>query len=93
VTESAKYQLRAQLPTQLATGSYQLWVHAGNGGQFGWSEPLEIDIVAPPKRRDRVIEFSGDDLQQTLDQLGQEGGGTVAFAKDANRSARHVRRW
>lgn len=81
VTESSNYQIRAQLPAQLAAGKYQLWVHAGSGGQFGWGGPLEIDIVASPIRSDRVIDFSGKDLQRVVDQIGQEGGGAVRLPR------------
>src|SRR6185295_14737665 len=32
----------------LANGSYQVWVHNGNGGQYGWSSPVTLTVQAPP---------------------------------------------
>ena len=77
VAEAEKYQLGVQLPSELAAGRYQLWVHAGNGGQYGWGEPLEIEVAAPAKPQNGVVEFTQGDLPQTVKELGAAGGGSV----------------
>ena len=88
-----RYTLRAELPADLAVGSYQLVVHNGSGGPMGWSEPLPFSIVARPAApsaqfdaRDggAVGDGDADDsraLQAVLDRAGAAGGGTVLLPR------------
>jgi hypothetical protein len=71
-----KYQLEVQLPDALEPGAYQLWVHAGKGGRFGWGGPVTLSVVAAPAPA-RVVQFSGGDLQAGVDQLARNGGGVL----------------
>lgn len=81
VSFAGKYQLLAELPAQLEPGSYQLWVHAGQGGPYGWGGPLPLAIRARPERKpDAPVAFSGGDLQAAVDRLAAAGGGTLKLA-------------
>lgn len=74
-----KYFLDVDLPGNLAPGSYQLWVHAGSGGQYGWSEPVDVDVVAPPKPSKPIVFQGGKPgaLQALVDRVAAEGGGEI----------------
>jgi polygalacturonase len=41
----------------LAAGSYEVWIHNGHGGRFGWSGPLALNVLskAPWAGQDRQI--------------------------------------
>lgn len=41
---SNPYRLELELPSDLSQGSYNVWVHNGGGGAYGWSAPLSIEI-------------------------------------------------
>src|SRR5262249_2823181 len=41
------YKVDFVVPISLAAGSYQLWVHNGHGGQYGWSSPVTLTVKAP----------------------------------------------
>ncbi len=77
VAQAAKYQLHVELPRQLEPGPYQLWVHAGSGGRFGWGGPLEFHVEKPQPAPSNSAAFKGGDLQQAVDQLAGTGGGTL----------------
>jgi hypothetical protein len=47
VTSANPYQVSFTIPTGLATGNYQVWVHNGHGGEYGWSSPVTLSVVAP----------------------------------------------
>jgi hypothetical protein len=46
VSSANPYQVSFVLPTGLATGNYQVWVHNGHGGEYGWSSPMTLSVVA-----------------------------------------------
>ena len=48
VTSANPYQVSFVVPAGLAAGSYQVWVHNGHGGEYGWSSPMTLGVVAPP---------------------------------------------
>lgn len=75
-----KYQLEVQLPGTLEPGTYQLWVHAGKGGRYGWGGPLAISVIAAPKPTP-TVEFRSGDLQAAVDQLARNGGGVLRLAE------------
>jgi len=79
-----KFDLTMSLPADLSPGDYQVWVHAGMGGQYGWSEPLAITVAAAATAPAKVVELTPSDelvpLQAQLDALGQAGGGTLQLA-------------
>lgn len=95
VVASNPYRLEANLPVELATGTYRLRAHNGTGGRFGWSEEVEFAVVEPLEVPDRVFPVDdyleaaqGNDRQAILlaiEAAAQHGGGTVQLA------ARHYR--
>lgn len=83
VTRAGPYCVAFRLPSDLAPGDHALRLHAGSGGDWGWSDPLPIRIAAaPPPPRDAAhiaAGAGGADLQRALDAAGRQGGGRVAL--------------
>lgn len=78
---NGKFSLRFALPDSLVPGDYQLWLHAGTGGDFGWSPPLAVRLAAPATATGKRMELPpGADIQQALDAAEAAGGGVVALA-------------
>jgi len=82
--QTGKYSLTVRMPAQLEPGTYQIWVHAGRGGAFGWGGPVGIRVeegrTTASSMQERVslpTDGHGVDLQRLLDQQLQKGGGTV----------------
>ncbi|MGD0766814.1 MAG: glycosyl hydrolase family 28-related protein [Tepidisphaeraceae bacterium] len=46
VISANPYQVSFVVPTGLASGNYQVWVHNGHGGEYGWSNPMTLGVVA-----------------------------------------------
>ncbi len=44
VVSANPYKIDFKVPTGLANGSYKVWVHNGDGGQYGWSEPVTLTV-------------------------------------------------
>jgi len=44
VTAANPYKVDFTVPTGLADGTYQVWIHNGHGGHYGWSGPLSLTI-------------------------------------------------
>ncbi len=66
------------MPKGLEPGQYQLWVYAGNGGKYGWGGPLPLEVrPESPSRPVRLTPFDGGNLQEAVDRLAADGGGTV----------------
>jgi len=92
VASAHAYQIVAPLP-QLSPGRYDLFVHNGTGGPFGWSEPAKVEVVARPANHPLpVFDVAGfgakaddglDDaqaIQQAIDAAVKAGGGEVKFS-------------
>jgi hypothetical protein len=86
--QTGKYSLTVHLPQQLEPGTYDVWVHAGRGGSFGWGGPLKLKIQAAPANRTPLPEpvsapTTGHpvDIQRLLDQQAGKGGGTVLLGE------------
>jgi hypothetical protein len=76
VRVAQKYQLEVQVPESLEPGRYQIWVHAGKGGRYGWGGPLALEVVSTAKASP-VVDFRGGDLQAAVDELGRGEGGVL----------------
>ena len=44
VTEVTPYRIKITVPENLAAGEYKVYVHNGHGGDYGWSEGLELTV-------------------------------------------------
>ena len=83
------YHCKFTLPHDIAPGQYQLWVHNGHGGQWGFGRPLMVNVAASqpwPTRQFDVRSFDavGDGVADdtsafagALAKAGESGGGVV----------------
>ncbi|MCX8157921.1 MAG: hypothetical protein N3J91_16025 [Verrucomicrobiae bacterium] len=83
------YEVRVSLPSELAPGDYDLFVHNGAGGEAGWGGPVKLAVALPVKPATnffnvREMGAHGDGfhddtaaLRRALVQAGAAGGGTV----------------
>ena len=82
VVQAGKYQVRVELPKLLEPGAYELRVHAGAGGAFGWGEPLPLTVRgAGDPAPDAVVNLQSGDVQQAVDRIAAAGGGTVNLSE------------
>ncbi len=86
VTNSNPYSLEATLPGNLSAGTYYLWAHNGTGGEYGWSERLEFEVVTQASLPTTVVYANdylpnatsdGDAIEQAIRAVQAAGGGTV----------------
>jgi hypothetical protein len=45
VTSVNPYRVQFTVPSSLAPGTYEVWVHNGHGGNYGWSGPLAFTVA------------------------------------------------
>ena len=83
--QGGKYSLSFAVPDSLAPGSYEVWVHAGQGGAWGWGGPIPLHVRVPEKAQPAPVklgtEVIGRQLQQALDEAGRRGGGEVHISQ------------
>ncbi|MBC7914929.1 MAG: T9SS type A sorting domain-containing protein [Pyrinomonadaceae bacterium] len=48
VTKVNPYKVDFMVPSTLSNGEYEVWVHNGHGGEYGWSGPLNLTINDAP---------------------------------------------
>ena len=79
VTAPDKYEVKATLPKDLTPGEYQLWVHAGAGGRFGWGGPIAVTVAEAPSKASvvNVGDATRSDLQKAIDEVAKHGGGVL----------------
>ena len=89
VTSANPYQVSFVVPTGLAAGNYQVWVHNGHGGEYGWSSPMTLTVVAAAAANGPVFNVlnygaigngvtnSTAAFQAALNAAGQYPGATV----------------
>ncbi|MBI5686495.1 MAG: hypothetical protein HZC54_15605 [Verrucomicrobia bacterium] len=78
VEEADKYSIAFSVPEGLAPGDYQVWIHAGAGGEFGWGEPVPLRVTAAMEKEPAVTELPEVvELQRALDAAARRGGGVV----------------
>jgi hypothetical protein len=81
VVEAGKYAVSVALPSRLKPGAYEIWLHGGRGGAWGWGGPVRLD-VRENNRSTRVKTLRPEKdgslaLQAVLDAMAERGGGTV----------------
>jgi len=91
VLSPGKYAVTFRVPPQLAAGDYEVRVHAGTGGEWGWSRPLKLRVAPAPDEAARPkVELkpaaTGAEIQAAIEEAGRRGGkvvlpaGTFSFA-------------
>ncbi len=90
---AARYAARFRVPADLAAGTYELWVHNGYGGRWGFGEPLSVPVENREPWPEVVYEVTAfgavgdgeaDDTQAfraALAQAAAQGGGVVHVAR------------
>lgn len=75
VTKVNPYKVTFTLPSDVITGSdYEVWVHNGHGGQYGWSGPMKLHIdVSDP--------YVWDGNTINVDKYGAKGDGIADDSK------------
>lgn len=83
VLYASKYEVSVRLPEELKPGEYELWVHAGTGGDYGWSDPLIINVTPRIFRTQDLIILqpgvSTKEIQNALNQGGRVRLGAGAY--------------
>ena len=61
VTSVNPYKVEFRVPPGLPVGSYQVWVHSGHGGDYGWSRsPEDLLVEAPPGYPGAILDVVAD---------------------------------
>jgi hypothetical protein len=47
VSSANPYCVSFTVPANLSGGTYQVWVHNGHGGEYGWSSPMNLTVATP----------------------------------------------
>lgn len=48
IVSANPYRVQFRLPPGLTDGIYQVWIHNGHGGRFGWSSAPDVTVVTAP---------------------------------------------
>lgn len=86
VTKVEPFAVWFTVPLSLAPGDYDVFVHNGHGGSYGWSAPQKLTVEAPWVRGAKAVSLgaaTGDrtaDLNAAIDAVTQAPhGGTVSL--------------
>jgi len=91
------YAAAAKAPENLPPGEYEVSVHSGFGGKWGWSNTLKIVVAKPAPWPQTILNVkllgakgdgAADDTQavaQVLEKAKQGGGGVVFFPRGTYR--------
>lgn len=101
--KTSAYEVEFLLPQHLPFGNCEVYIHNGQGGNLGWSEPLILEICIAEKWPNKVFSvkdfgaigdgFSddGEAIQQTLEAIRENGGGIAYFPAGGYHFAKTLR--
>jgi hypothetical protein len=83
VTTVEPYSVEFMVPDNLSNGNYKVYVHSGHGGEYGWSEGLDLTIAPKWERGNTVINvLPGENIQNAVNEISAlPNGGTVKLMK------------
>ncbi|MHB8997408.1 MAG: hypothetical protein ACYC63_19355 [Armatimonadota bacterium] len=89
VRQADLWSVSAAVPTTMAPGAYELWVHNGFGGASLWREAGKVDVIAPVAWKTDVFEVKdvgegaeGDEaIRKVLAVAKENGGGVVLLGR------------
>lgn len=87
------YRVEFRIPANMELGSYEVWIHNGHGGEFGWSGPISLSVTrspwaGQPSRTFNVRDYGArgdgrtDDeaaIQRAVEAAGRAAPATVYF--------------
>lgn len=59
---AGKHAVQFRVPAKLAAGEYEVWLHAGAGGEWGWGGPVGLRVVTEKPRSTLVPGVLADTL-------------------------------
>jgi len=81
IMDAGKYAVTFAVPSDLPAGAYEVWLHGGRGGVWGWGGPVPLEVrEASRPTRVKTLRPGKDGalaLQAALDAMAARGGGTV----------------
>ena len=79
VVHSGKYTVAFRVPENLTPGPYEVWLHAGRGGLWGWGGPVKlwIEVLITPGPVTSFRPTGTTDLQKALHAMASQGGGIL----------------
>ncbi len=81
VERAGRYEVVFTVPKDVSPGTYEVWLHGGRGGAWGWGVPLRLDVRKPEARpRAEKKVRPEDNVQKALDAMDRRGGGTVRLS-------------
>ncbi len=87
VSNANPYAAWFRVPPGTVNGAYRVWAHNGNGGAWGWGDPLDLAVQTAWQRgayAEGLAPSGGDDtaaIQAALDRVAaQPDGGTLSLA-------------
>ena len=79
--EAGKHGVAFALPSDLKPGAYEVWLHGGRGGAWGWGSHVRLEVQEKPRSKTvKTLRPSSDGalaVQEALDAMAERGGGTV----------------
>ena len=76
VTKTSAYDVHFVLPESLSVGACKIYAHNGLGGEYGWSEPLDLMVEKHPQWSSKVFDVTD------FGAIGRANQGPYGFNDD-----------